>query len=172
VSADPAQPATPGDPLRVQAVLAAAFGQPLHVGEIAHVLQWHIERVQQAAHQLASRLRSSSGLRVVVDDDTLTLDTTPRLLDPSAAHRLAQLLHAGGLGPNPHVYHLVYRLILADERTDHVLDLAPDVLDEAVDYALVTHDLDDQHRPTNIQLTPEVAYSLGLTDELPDDQQL
>jgi hypothetical protein len=43
------------DTHRVHAVLAAAFGNPLHYSEIAHVLGWTIERVRAAAEQLTTR---------------------------------------------------------------------------------------------------------------------
>jgi transcriptional regulator with XRE-family HTH domain len=41
---DPPAPHARHDPARVHAVLAAAVGQPLHLGEIAHVLAWPLER--------------------------------------------------------------------------------------------------------------------------------
>jgi hypothetical protein len=166
---DPPQPATVHDPVRVQAVLAAAFGQPLHLGEIAQVLGWTTDRVRQAADQLATRVRWTSGLQLTDAGDTLTLDVTPRLLSPAALRRLAQLLHAAGLGPDPHVFHLIYRL-MPTSPDDGRIEPAPDVLDEAADYQLVTYDLDERHEPTNIKLTPEVAYSLGLIDYLPEDE--
>jgi len=77
--------------------------------------------------------------------------------------------HAGGLGPDPHVFHLIYRL-MPTSPDDGRPEPAPDVLDEAADYQLVTYDLDERYDPANIKLAPEVAYSLGLIDYLPEDE--
>ena len=98
------------DATRVHAVLAAVFGQPLHLSEIAHVLDWTTDRVHNAAQQLATRVRPGGGTGLTVAGDTLTLDLAPRMLDTTARRRLNRLLNAHGLGPDPHVLYLIYQL--------------------------------------------------------------
>jgi transcriptional regulator with XRE-family HTH domain len=168
---DPLPPDARHDPARVHAVLAAAFGQPLHLGEIAQVLGWTTSRVQAAADQLATRAQPGGGTRLTVAGDTLTLDVAPRMLDAPARQRLARMLHAHGLGPDPHVLYLIYLLGNARGWASGLINNAPDLLDEAIDYQLVTYEPDDETGGRdNVRLHPDVEYSLGLTRDHPDDR--
>jgi hypothetical protein len=165
---EPAEPDTSHDPVRVQAVLVTALGQQLHLSEIAHILGWSISRASTAAHRLATRTRRTSGLRLTETGDALTLDVTPHLLSATARQRLTQVLHAGGLGPDPHAFYLLFHLIRNNvEDVSQITAQRPDVLDEAHDYQLITYEHDDTSQPVNIRLTPHVRYSLGLANQLP-----
>jgi signal transduction histidine kinase len=73
------------DPARVHAVLAAAFGQPLHLSEIADVLGSRLGRVQAAADQLATRARPGGGTRLAIGS-ALFLSTSPWLARWWVAH--------------------------------------------------------------------------------------
>ena len=115
------------DPAQVHAVLAAAFGQSLHLGEIADVLGWDTDRVRRAVDLLATRAR------LTITGDTLTLTLTPGMLDHPARRRLNQLLHAHGLGPDPHVLHLIHQLSNPYARSRIAVDSAPDLITEALD---------------------------------------
>ncbi|MEN3308948.1 MAG: hypothetical protein V7603_5150 [Micromonosporaceae bacterium] len=60
---DPPHRDTRQDSAQVHAVLAAAFGQPMHLSEIADILGWTTARVRAAADQLATpEVRYSLGL--------------------------------------------------------------------------------------------------------------
>jgi hypothetical protein len=158
------------DAARVHAVLAAAFGQPLHLSEIADVLGWTLDRVHTAANQLATRFRPGGGTRLTVTGDTLTLTLAPRMLDTAARQRLNQLLHADGLGPDPHVLYLIYRLTRSSGQRN-LIDSAPDLLDEAIEHQLVTSQRDDAGEPYEVRLHPAVEYSLSLMRDPPDDPE-
>jgi hypothetical protein len=94
------------------------------------------------------------------------------MLDPAARQRLARLLHAHGLGPDPQVLYLIYGLASGTDRARLLIDAAPDLLDEAEQYQLITYDLDlDTGTPTKVQLSPVVMYSLGLARDLPEHGQ-
>ncbi|WP_028183419.1 hypothetical protein [Salinispora arenicola] len=163
--------AAPHDSARVQAVLVLALGQQLHLSEIANILGWSISRAHTAAHRLAARIRRSGGLRLTVAGDALALDVAPHLLSATVRQRLTQVLHAGGLGPSPHVFYLLYHLTRDNgDDIDQIVTQRPDVLDEAYDYQLVTYEHDDANEPVNIRLTPHVQYSLGLIDRLPSTE--
>ncbi len=160
----PPPPDARQDPARVHAVLAAAFGERLHLGEIAEVLDWTTDRVRAAAEQLATRARPGGGTRVVLAGDTLALELAPRMLDTAARQRLHQLLHADSLGPDPQVLYLLYVLSdphHPDRNVQH--ERAPDLIDEALDYQLVTYDPDAEYAFDRLQLHPDVKYSLRMT---------
>ena len=157
------------DATRVHAVLAAVFGQPLHLSEIAHVLGWTTDRVHTAAQQLATRARPGGGTRLHVDGDTLTLDLAPRMLDTAARRRLNRLLNAHGLGPDPHVLYLIYQLTSGRGGASNVLAGAPGLLEEAIEYGLLAADRDEQTGVTHFRLHPAVAYSLGRLRDPPDE---
>ena len=93
------------------------------------------------------------------------------MLDTAAQQRLARLLHAYGLGPDPHVFHLIHQMIGGRHRTVQLVAAAPDVLDEADQYQLVTHQIDEDGAPENVRLHPDVEYSLALARDLPKDRQ-
>jgi transcriptional regulator with XRE-family HTH domain len=153
------------DPARVHAVLAAAFGQRLHLGEIAEVLNWTTDRVRAAADQLATRARPAGGTRLVVAGDTLTLELAPRMLDDAARRRLNQLLHADGLGPDPQVLYLLYQLSDPHTPGRSILhERVPDLVDEALDYQLVIHTTDPEAGTIGgVELHPDVKDSLRMT---------
>jgi hypothetical protein len=122
--------------------------------------------VREIAEELGPRLDLAAlepggtmfRLSLVPRVDALTLDVTPHLLSVTARQRLTQVLHAGGLGPDPHVFHLIR------DDSDHVNKIAeqwPDVLYEAHDYQLVTYEHDDINQQVNVRITPRVQYSLG-----------
>lgn len=145
-------------------VLAGAFGQPLHQGEIADVLDWTIDRVRRAAALLATRARPGGGTRLTVTGDTLTLDLAPGMLDPAGRRRLNQLLHAHGLGPDPHVLHVIHQLSDPYSRRRHTIDdLAPDLLAEALEYQLVIQQTEPTTGAAEVDLHPDVKFSLGIT---------
>jgi hypothetical protein len=168
---EPPPPDSRQDPARVHAVLAAAIGQSMHLGEIAEVLSWTTSRVRAAADQLTARPRAGTGTRLVDADDSLTLDVVPGMLDGAAQQRLAKVLHAHGLGHDPQVFHLIHQIIRSRRRAGQLIDTAPDVLDEAVRYQVVTHDIDEDGQPDNVRLHPDVEYSLGLARDLPEHRQ-
>ena len=85
------------------------------------------------------------------------------MLDTDARQRLNQLLHAHGLGPQPHVLYMIYEL--ADThgpRRDWVRD-APDLVDEALAYGPITCEADDKTgEPLNVRLHPDVRFALAV----------
>jgi transcriptional regulator with XRE-family HTH domain len=150
------------DPAQVHAVLAAAFTQTLHLGEIADVLDWDTDRVRRAIDLLATRARPGGGTRLTITGDTLTLTLAPGMLDHAARRRLNQLLHAHGLGPDPHVLHLIHQLSNPyAPRT--AADSAPDLITEALEYRLVDYETDPETGATELGLHPDVKFSLGIT---------
>jgi hypothetical protein len=99
---------------------------------------------------------------------------------PAASHRVGDEEFLGGhallqlvyhqQGPAPGIALVVYRATNGDHR--HVLDLfrqAPDLLANAVSAGFITHNLGDDDQPARIQLAPDVAYSLGMVNQLNDD---
>ncbi|MFK4243867.1 hypothetical protein ACI2KV_13405 [Micromonospora chokoriensis] len=161
----PAAPHERPDTACVHAVLSAALGQPLHLSEIAAVLDWSTDRVRAAADQLTTRVRPGGGTRLTNTGDTLTLDVAPRTLDHAARQRLNQLLHAHGLGPDPYVLHLIHQLSDPYTPGRYRLHEDADLVDEALDYQLVVHsteasDLGSFHP---VELHPDVKFSLGIT---------
>jgi hypothetical protein len=98
----------------VHAVLAAAFGHGLHLGEIAQILGWTIDRVRVAA----VRIRPGGGTRLHHDDDTIALELTPGMLDHPSRQRLHKVLHVYGIGPDVNVLHMVFESS-ACTATDH-----------------------------------------------------
>jgi hypothetical protein len=52
----PVPPDTHPDAARVHAVLAAAFGHGLHLSEIAHIMQWTVDRARAAVGLLTCDL--------------------------------------------------------------------------------------------------------------------
>lgn len=151
------------DPAQVHAVLAAAFGQSLHLGEIADVLGWDTGRVHRAVDLLATRARPGGGTRLTITGDTLTLTLAPGMLDHPARRRLNQLLHAHGLGPDPHVLHLIHQLSNPYVRSRIAADSAPDLITEALEYRLVDYETDPETGATELGLHPDVKFSLGIT---------
>jgi hypothetical protein len=83
------------------------------------------------------------------------------MLDAGTRQRLNQLLHAHGLGPDPHVLYLIYRIIRHPDARS-LIAAAPDLLDEALAYQLVTCERDEEDGvPYEVRLHPTVEYSLG-----------
>ena len=84
------------------------------------------------------------------------------MLDHPARRRLNQLLHAHGLGPDPHVLHLIHQLSNpCSHRT--AADNAPDLITEALEYRLVDYETDPETGATELGLHPDVKFSLGIT---------
>lgn len=170
--AEPAssEPVTTADADRVHAVLALVIGRKLRVDQIAHILGWPVERVQQATVKLAPLVRAHRGLRLIVhDNQILQLIVGPRTIGAAARERLLQLVFHQQ-GPAPGIALVAYRATNGDYR--QVLDLfrqAPDLLANAVSAGFITHSLGDDGQPGGIQLTPDVAYSLGMVNQLNDD---
>ncbi|MEV6348370.1 hypothetical protein [Actinoplanes sp. NPDC051851] len=152
------------DPARVHAVLAYAFGHGLQPSEIAHILQWTIDRVQAALLALASRVRPGGGTRVHFDGTTAVLELAPGALDDTIRHRLRQVLQVYGLEPDPKVLHLLYTVIGMHGDGPSWLYDNQGLLDEAIDHRLLVQDTQpaDGTR-TNLRLHPDVQYGLAIT---------
>lgn len=165
-SADPAA-RHPSDADRVHAVLALLLGRPLHLSQIAHVLGWPAERAQHALGQLASPTRGRGGLRLVLGDGHAKLTVTPAAIDRAARARLRQI-SLQQQGPPPGIAYIAYRIGNHDHQG--ALDLArrhPELLAAAVAAGYLTHQTGNDGHPANIELTPDVAFSLGLTTHAP-----
>jgi hypothetical protein len=160
-STDPATP-PPSDAARVHAVLALLLGRPLHARQIAHILGWPAERAQHALTQLASLTRSHGGLRLILGDGHAKLTITPATIDRAACARLHQI-SLQQQGPPPGIAYLAYRLSNRDHQD--TLDLArrhPELLAAAVAAGYLTCQAGNDGHPADIQLTPDVAFSLGI----------
>lgn len=149
-----------GDVARVHAVLAFVLGRTLRLDQIAHVLDWAPERVQRAAARLG---HGNRGLRLTVhDDQALQLTINPRTLGHAARERLRQLTHQHQ-GPPPGVALIAYRLGYNDHQDAlELMRTAPDLLADAVSAGYLTYRTDADGRPTEIQLAPDVAFSLDI----------
>lgn len=159
----PAPPATRSDPARVHALLAAAFGHGLHLSEIAHILQWTIDRVHAAVTQLATRVSPGGGTRLHYDGSTAVLEVAPGTLDDPARHRLRHVLQVYGLEPDVKVLHLVYKVIgMYGDGPPWIHD-EPDLIDDAIDHGLLIWDTDHADGSSTLRLHPDVRYSLGIT---------
>lgn len=160
----PAAPGTRPDAARVYAVLAAAFGHALRLGEIAHVLGWSIDRVRAAVTQLTARRRHDGGTRLHANEDTIVLEIAPGLLDDGARRRLSQVVHGYGSPHELNLLHLVYRMIDKRGRGPAWLYRDSDLLDEASVLGLLIHDIDEATGAViDIELHPDVKFSLGIT---------
>lgn len=156
-------PDTQPDPARVHAVLAAAFGHGLHASEIAHILDWTIDRVHAAVTQLITRARTGSGTRLHHDGDTVALELAPDMLDDTARQRLHTVLHVYGIGPDVKVLHMVYEVIGMYGHGPPWLYQDSDLIAEAIDNGLLTLDIDETDGTPTLHLHPDVEYSLGIT---------
>lgn len=101
-------------------------------------------------------------------DHTLQLSVSPHTLDHDTRRRLRQLTNQRH-GPTPGVAYLAYRL----GHHDHpgAVDLArraPDLLADAVAAGYITHTTGTDGHPTNIKLSPRVAFTLGIHTSLHD----
>lgn len=167
------EPDTNTDADRVHAVLALVIGRKLRLDQIAHILSWPVQRVQQATAQLAPLLRAHRGLRLIVhDNQTLQLTISPRTIDTAARERLLQLIYHQQ-GPAPGIALVAYRATNGDYRqvTD-LLKRAPDLLTNAGAAGFITYSLGDDGQPARIQLAPDVAYSLGMVNQLNDNYNM
>ena len=169
----PAAPSARSDTARVHAVLAAAFGHALRLGEIAHVLGWTIDRVRATVTQLTARARHDGGTRLHADEDTLALELTPGLLDDNTRWRLSQVLHGYGSPHELKLLHLVYRMIDKRGRGPGLLYEDPGLLDEACVLGLLIQDVDEAAGTViDVELHPDVKFSLGITQyRYPPDGQ-
>ena len=162
-AAPPISAGQASDPGRVGAVLALVLGQPLDHSQIARALDWPAQRVRHALTRLADRTRERPGLRLILTGDQARLAVAPRTLDPATRRRLHQIT-LQQQGPPPGIAYLAYRLSYNNHK--EALGLArrhPELLDNAVTAGYLTCQPDDDGHPASIQLTPDVAYSLGLT---------
>jgi transcriptional regulator with XRE-family HTH domain len=160
----PAAPGTRSDTARVHAVLAAAFGHALRLGEIAHVLGWTIDRVRAAVTPLIARTRHDGGTRLHADEDALALELAPGLLDDDTRRRLSHVLVGYGSPHELNLLHLVYRTIDKRGRGPGLLYKDPGLLDEACVLGLLTRDIDEATGTvTDVELHPDVKFSLGIT---------
>ncbi|MEU4511201.1 hypothetical protein AB0G05_17055 [Nonomuraea wenchangensis] len=170
---DPTSPTptadSPGDTDRVHAVLALALGQPMRLDQIAHILNWPIERAQAAMDHLAQRLSGHQSLRLITSDDrTLRLIVRPDVLEPDARTRLQQLAYQQQ-GPMTGMALVAYRAGYRDRRRIRELLIRnPELLDAAVAAGYITCRSDANGQPTTITLTPEVAFSLNIPIDLHD----
>jgi hypothetical protein len=164
-------PATPPpeaarDANRLNALLTLAIGARLHTDQIARILGWPIARVHAATARLIPRLRGRHGLRLLADADVLQLTVSPGLINQQERRRLADLLQAGH-GHTSASALVVYRAIYLDpKQLSDLFAQLPDILDHAVQAGLITYELSEDHHPANIKITPEVAFSLGKTNDL------
>jgi hypothetical protein len=166
----PSEPDTTADADRVHAVLALVIGRKLRLDQIAHILGWPVQRVQQAAATLAPLLRAHRGLRLIVHhNQILELTVAPRTIDAAARERLLQLTYHQQ-GPAPGIALVAYRATNGDHRqvTD-LLRQAPDLLTNAAAAGFITYTLGEDGQPAAIELAPDVAYSLGMVNQLNDD---
>lgn len=154
----------------MHAVLALVIGRKLRLDQIAHILGWPVQRVQQAAAKLAPLLRTHRGLRLIVhDNQTLQLTVAPHTLDAAARERLLQLIYHQQ-GPAPGIALVAYRATNGDYRqVTELLKRAPDLLANAVSAGFITYSLGDDGQPARIELPPDVAYSLAMVNHLTDD---
>jgi hypothetical protein len=168
-----AGPATchPGDADRVLAVLTLILGQPLHPGQIAHVLDWPAERAQHALAQRTPFTRGRRGLCLILSGGHAKLTVTPWAIDPAARARLHQI-SLQQQGPPPGIAYIAYRL--GNHNYQDALDLArrhPELLATAVAAGYLTHQTGGDGHPASIQLNPDVAFSIGITTSLHDPTQ-
>jgi hypothetical protein len=85
------------------------------------------------------------------------------MLDTDARQRLNQLLHAHGLGPQPHVLHMIYELADPHGPRRDWARQAPDVVDEAIAYGLITCEADEKTgEPLDVKLHPDVKFALAV----------
>lgn len=153
----------PSDADQIQAVLALLLGRPLHLGQLAYILHWSAERVQRAIAQLAPLIYSGHGLRLLLDGNNAKLTVTPNVISRAARARLHQVT-LQQQGPPPGIAYIAYRL--ANHNDQDSLDLArrqPELLAAAVAAGYLTHQTDDDGHPFDVQLTSDVAFSLGIT---------
>ena len=74
----------------------------------------------------------------------------------------ARFLHADGLGPDPHVLYLIYQLSAAPGSVRGLPDNAPDLVDGADEYQLITYEVDDTFgTTTNVWAPPRRRVQLG-----------
>ncbi len=154
---------TSNDAARIHALLALALDQPFTYQQIAELLDWPLDRVHAA---LALISRPWRGLRVVDDGTTATLTTNPRALPAGTRERL-QLLQLKQSGPSPALAYLVYRI--STRQYNDAIEIAnrrADTIHAAQAAGLLTYTLTSEGRPTDLQLSPEVAFSLGIVTEL------
>ncbi|MEQ4723620.1 hypothetical protein [Nonomuraea sp. B19D2] len=160
---------SPGDANCVHAVLALALGQPMRLDQIAHILNWPLERTQTATDHLAQRLPGHQSLRLIAGDDrALRLIVPSDILAPAARTRLQQLTYQQQ-GPMTGMALIAYRAGYRDrQRIRELLIRNPELLEAAVAAGYITCRMDANGQPTAIQLTPEVAFSLNIPIDLHD----
>ncbi|MCO5994119.1 helix-turn-helix domain-containing protein [Actinoallomurus rhizosphaericola] len=154
---------------RVHAVLVLALAHPVRVDQIAHVLHWPLERAQTAAGHLAALLHEHPVLRLTADEgNVLQLAVQPDLLLPDIRTRLQQVLNQQQ-GPATGMAFIAYRAGHRDhQRIKDILTSNPELLDAAVAASYITCHIDAHGQPTQIKLTPEVAFSLNIPVNLHD----
>ncbi|GAA0341822.1 hypothetical protein NE235_00625 [Actinoallomurus spadix] len=171
VQASPATNSTDSldDADRVHAVLILALAHPMGVDQIAHVLDWPLERAQNAADHLAALLHEHPVLRLTAGEGTiLRLAVQPNLLGPDVRTRIQHVLNQQQ-GPAPGMAFIAYRAGHRDhQRIKDILTSDPELLDAAVDAGYITCRIDPHGQPTQIKLTPEVAFSLNIPVNLHD----
>ncbi len=141
----------------------------MRLDQIAHILNWPLERTQTATDHLAQRLPGHQSLRLIAGDDrTLRLIVPSDILDPAARTRLQQLTYQQQ-GPMTGMALIAYRAGYRDRRRiREVLIRNPELLDAAVTAGYITCRIDANGQPTAITLTPEVAFSLNIPIDLHD----
>ena len=170
-------PAPSCDATRVHAVLATLLDRTVPLDILAEILDWPLDRATAAVQDLASRIRATDGVRLANTATTVTLTITARLLDRDTTARLELIRRIDG-GTDPTIYHLICRIAAGDKpRAEALARRARSALQAAAEARLITYDLspdsydDGTYRwpyPTNLNLTADVAYSLGLD---PPDQK-
>jgi transcriptional regulator with XRE-family HTH domain len=166
------------DHMQLHAVLALTIGQTVNADDLAEVLGWPLPHVHDTADALGAMLhRRGSALRLSRNSTHVRLSVRPGALDDAAERRLAQLHHIRQL--DPMVFHLIYRVLHGDCRRAHDLnEVAPGVLREALEAGILVErrptqpaterDDDGPERHFPFDLAPDVAYSLGLSEDLYD----
>lgn len=98
----------------------ARFPVTLDHSQIAHVLDWPVERVGHALTQLAARTQERPGLRLILTASQAKLAVAPHTLDPAARRWIHQITLRRG--PPPGIAYLAYRLSYNNYK--EALDLA------------------------------------------------
>ncbi|WP_130336179.1 hypothetical protein [Micromonospora kangleipakensis] len=166
------------DIIQLHAVLALTIGQTVNADDLAEVLGWPLPQVRDTIDALAAMLQGrGSVLRLNRTAAHVKLSIRPGALDGTAERRLAKLHHIRQ--PDPMVFHLIYRVLHGDrERADALIKEAPGALRDALEAGILveqrppqassSREDEDPERNLPFDLAPDVAFSLGLIDELHD----
>ncbi|MFE9913626.1 hypothetical protein ACFYPG_00600 [Micromonospora sp. NPDC005553] len=163
---------------QLHAILTLTIGQSISADDLAEALGWPLPHVHDTINALTTVLhRRGTPLRLTHSPTHVRLHLAPGALNSTIEHRLAQLHHIRQL--HPMVFHLIYRVLHGDHlRADALTHLAPGALREALHAGTLTSRRppppttnrtdDHQGQAYPFALAPDVAFSLGLIDDLRD----